>query len=170
MLQMGSQIPPGCRVQSGTGIKINTWQLRHDNAFTKDATGGSPSGGVHCTDIKGGNWSLCVCVSMCVGLSAHSVYIDVDCCCNVQASSFFLPEPGWMTVSRLRYSIFGSRARLPCKLSDLNGFKWNAPVLHFGTHEKLKSVDYATKWTQLLGSLLTAEGMEANEIKANIYG
>ena len=57
-------------------------------------------------------------------LCAHSVFIDVDCSRNVQASSL-LPQPGWMTESRLSYSIFGSRARLPCKLSDLSCFERN---------------------------------------------
>ncbi len=68
----------------------------------------------------------CACVCVCVrggGLSAHSVYINVDCCCNVQASLFFLPKPGWMTVRRLRYTIFGSRDVLPCKLSGLNSLE-----------------------------------------------
>lgn len=39
VLQMGFQVPSGA-VWSNSGIKINTRQLRHDNAFAKADTGG----------------------------------------------------------------------------------------------------------------------------------
>lgn len=60
VLQMGFQVPSGA-VWSNTGIKINTRQLRHDNAFAKADTG-VPERRSSAVTSKAGT-EPCMCVS-----------------------------------------------------------------------------------------------------------
>lgn len=132
------------------------------------------------TNIKGGNWSLCVraCKHVCVyGFHVHIQYLlmlTVSAMFKLLLSSS-QSQAGWLWVDWATVSLAAEQeCRANCLISAaskemVERSRTCLPaclpaclVIHFRTQDRPKSVGCVTKWTELLGILLTADGVDGN--------